>query len=124
MPIQVPSYAGDPTSSAPVVNAYVQVIDFRFSMLTQTISFIVGYFRSQADYAARLKPMSQAVYSIGPNPETRSDGAMIPAFATVVGTAVTLSSDPAGTLAFTLVQRSVETFLFSLPEFAGATEVS
>ncbi len=124
MALNIPSYEGDPTSTAPVVNAYAEVIDFRISSLRQTVNFTVGYYRSQADYQANAQPVNQVAYTITPNPEQRCDGASIPSYAEVLASAATQSTDAAGTLAFAIVERAVEGFLLSLPEFAGATQVS
>lgn len=123
MAIQVPEVA-DPSSTTPVADAYAQVIDFRLSGLRQTVGFTVGYYRSRADYLANVAPVATRSYAITPNRETRSDGAEIPSYAEVVGSAVTLPSDPAGTLAFAVVQRAITMFLLTLPEFEGSGVVA
>jgi hypothetical protein len=123
MALQVPIVA-DPSSTAPVVDAYCQVVDFHLNSMRGTVDFTVGYYRTAADYQANKHPVVTASYSITPNAETRADGAAIPSYATVVGMASTTANDPAGTLAFAVVQRAIYGFLLTLPEFAGSSVVA
>jgi tRNA A-37 threonylcarbamoyl transferase component Bud32 len=122
--LNVPSYHGDPTSTASISNAYVAVIDFHLSSLRQTIGFTLGYYRSKADFAANVNPVNTASYNITPNEEKRADDAIIPSYAQVVGSAVTHETDSVGTLAFVIVERAIYEFLLRLPEFEGATVIS
>lgn len=49
MALQVPSVV-DPSSTAPLVDAYAQVIDFHLSGQRQAVGFTIGYYRSAADW--------------------------------------------------------------------------
>ena len=125
MGLLLSTYSGDPTSSAPIANAFAEVTEFHLFSTTQHIQFRVGFWRSQADYLAGTLPVNFTVYEIYQTPYQRiQDGLTIPSFAQVLALAVTNSTDAAGTQAFNVVERAIFTFLMTLPEFAGATLVS
>jgi hypothetical protein len=124
MALRIPSYPGDRTSTTPVKDAHVEIITFSLNTVRRTVDFTVGYFRSTADHDAGADPVGTAEYHITPNAEVRGDGATIPGYADVIPMARTAKDDPAGTLAFALVERAIFGLLLTLPEYAGATEVA
>lgn len=113
MSLQLPSYP-DPTSTAPVANAYAWIAGFSVDFASGTGQMTVAINRDSASAAALLAPLARVGIGLGaPSP---SSPYQLPSLTVDLET-------PAFAAAFQAIRDTLYAQLLTLTPFAGATQV-
>jgi hypothetical protein len=100
------------------LTAYAKVSELNLNFDTQSGRLVVNVYASATARAVGRPAVTQRAYDVTPSGD---NGTL--SFAAMYAAAKTLTTDPAGTLAYNIVRRVLYQTLKTLPEFSGAADV-